>query len=196
MVIKDILIITAAILTVTSCLPYIIDIAKNKTHPNLVTWITWLTVVGISTAAAISDHAYQTAILSGAIVLSDIIIIAMSIRRGVKKYTMFDFVCQALAVIGVVLWRLTGNPATAVALSLVVIYIGALPTWRHAYKLPHEETWQGFAMSAIAGVLTILSLSQYTFVSLALPITTVINGTVIVIIITSRRKLLAQVKAG
>jgi len=193
---KNILIVTAGILSLTSCLPYVIDIAKNKTHPNLVTWITWATVVGISTAAAISDHAYHTAILSGSIFLTDLVIILMSIKRGVKKYTRFDFVCQALAVIGLIIWRLTGNPSTAVAMSLLVIMIGALPTWRHAFNLPNEETWQGFVMGAIAGALTILSLSLYTFVSLALPIITVVNCSIIVVIITGRRRILAGAKGS
>jgi hypothetical protein len=116
----------------------------------------------------------------------------MSIKKGVKKYTKFDFICQALAVIGVLLWRLTGNPSAAVLLSLVVIIIGALPTWRHAYKLPGEETWQGFVMGAVAGALTLLSLSHYTFVALALPISTVLNCSTIAIIITSRRRILEK----
>ncbi|HUD10432.1 MAG TPA: hypothetical protein VMR28_02045 [Candidatus Saccharimonadales bacterium] len=193
---KNILIAVAGILTVLSCLPYVIDIAKNKTHPNLVTWVTWMTVVGISTAAAISEHAYHTAILSGAIVLTDIVIVAMSIKKGVKKYTAFDIVCQALAVIGLILWRVTGNPSTAVALSLLVIVIAALPTWRHAWIKPHEETWEGFAIGAVAGALTILSLSSYSFVALALPIVTVVNCSIIALVITTRRQALIETKVA
>ncbi len=182
------LIAIAGLLTITSCLPYIIDIAKNKTHPNLVSWITWMLVSGINTAAALSDHAIHTAILSGSIVLTDLIIIIMGLKRGVRRYTKFDIICQIIAIIGLVLWLATGNASLAVVSSISVVFIAALPTWRHAYLKPSEETWQGFAMAVIASVLTILSITNYTFVSLAFPVVTVINCSVIVAIILLGRK--------
>jgi hypothetical protein len=172
-----------------SALPYIIDIAKGKTHPNLVTWVTWTLVVCISTAAAISEGALHTAVLSGAIAIGDIFIVIMSVKRGVKKYTGFDIICQIIAFIGLALWLVTGSASLAVALSLVVVAIAALPTWRHAWIKPFEETWQGFAMGSLAGALTLASLTSFTFVDLAFPIVTVINCSLIVVIILSHRRL-------
>lgn len=147
-------------------------------------------VAGINTAAAFNDRALHTAILSGTIVITDLIIIIMGLKRGVKRYTKFDIICQVIALVGLALWIVTGYPALAVLLSISVILIAALPTWRHAYLKPFEETWQGFAMAIVASVLTILSLSSYTFVALAFPVVTVLNCSVIVFIILSRRKAL------
>lgn len=187
---KNSLAVIAAILSVISCVPYVIDIAKGKTHPNLVTWVTWTLVVGISTAAAISDHAIHTAIFTGAITLTDAIIVVMSLKKGVKKYVAFDFVCQALAILGILLWLLTGNPSTAVALSLTVSIIAAMPTWRHAWIAPNEETWQGFAIGGISATLAIISLTALSFVALAFPVVTALNCSIMVSIILSRRKAL------
>lgn len=140
-------------------------------------------VSGINTAAALNDHAIHTAILSGAIVLTDLVIIIMGLKRGVKKYTKFDITCQVIAIIGLVLWLVTGNALLAVVFSISVVLIAALPTWRHAYLMPSEETWQGFAMAVVASVLTILSITNYSFIALAFPIVTVFNCSVIVIVI-------------
>jgi hypothetical protein len=188
MQLKNIIALLAGLISVVSCIPYIIDIAKDKTHPNLVSWGTWLLVSIINTAAAISTGAFHTSILSGAIVLTDAAIVVMGIRRGVKSYTKFDIICQVLAILGVILWLATGNPSLAVLLSLTVILIAALPTWRHAWRLPYEETWQGFGMAIAASTLTLASVEKINFIALAYPISTFVNCSVIVFIILTRRK--------
>jgi len=185
---KDVLAFTAGLLIVASAFPYIIDIAKSKTHPNLVTWITWTLVGGISTLAAISDHATHTAILSGAMTFGNAMILFMGLGKGVKKYTRFDFICQSLALLGLALWIQTGDPSLAVIFSICAVLIAALPTWRHAWLKPFEETWQGFAIAVLAGTLTIFSLNYFTFIALAYPIVTIFNSSVVVSIILRRRQ--------
>jgi hypothetical protein len=187
---KNVLIIVAGILSIISFIPYITDIIKKKTHPNLITWSTWMLVSGINTAAAISDNALHTALLSGASALGDVIIVVLSLKRGVKKYTPFDIVCQVIAAIGIVLWLATGNPSIAVILSLSVIVIAALPTWRHAWLKPSEETWEGFAIAVVAGILTLFSLRSFTLVALAFPIVLIVNCSVMTSIILVRRRLM------
>ena len=162
---KEVLIISAGVISFISALPYIIDTARGKTKPNLVTWFTWTILVAINVSVAVAAGARQTAILSGAVLLADAAILSMGLKRGVKKYTPFDIACQALALVTIALWRLTGSSSIAAILSLSAILIAALPTWRHAWISPFAETWQGFAMAVLAGILTVLSLKNYTFVA-------------------------------
>jgi hypothetical protein len=185
---KEVLIIIAGILSVVSSLPYIIDTAKGKTHPNLVTWFTWTVLVAINVSVAATAGAHQTAIMSGAVLFADLAILGMGIKKGVKKYTAFDALCQALALVGIILWRLTGDPSLATILSLFAFLIAALPTWRHAWVAPFAETWEGFALAVASGILTIFSLSKYTFIALAFPTITIVIGTVMVGIILLRRR--------
>lgn len=185
---QTILAVIAGCLSVISFLPYISDIIKNKTYPNLITWITWMSVALINFIAAFHNHIPHSAVLSGATTLGDGIIVALALKKGVKKYVWFDFLCQSVAVIGVLIWILTDNPNIAVALSMLVILVGALPTWRHAWLKPNEETWEGFAIGAVAGILTLLSLRSISFVAVAFPISLIINCLVTAYIIISRRK--------
>jgi hypothetical protein len=187
------LLILAGLLTPLGYFPYIADTIKNKTHPNLVTWFTWTLIAVINTAAAISTHSTHTAVFSGITTIGNGAILIAALKHGVKKYTLFDFICQALALLGVVLWRLTSSPSLAVLFCVLVIAIAALPTWRHAFLRPFEETWQGFVIGSTSGFVTIASLSSFTFVSVAFPLTASINSALMVCIIVSRRRRMAEV---
>lgn len=180
--------LTASIISLTSALPYIVDTVRGKTHPNVVSWFTWSLVNIISTTAAISTGAWHTAMLTGTIAATCSTIAILGFREGVKRYTSFDVACQVAALLGIVLWRLTKQPDLAVAIAVSINLVAALPTWRHAWIAPFAETWQGFAMGAIASILTLYSIDTYTFISLAAPIGNLFNCAVVVSVILSRRR--------
>jgi hypothetical protein len=100
----------AGIISFASILPYIRDVNKGKTHPNMVSWLTWCILNLINTIAALSTGATQTALLSGASALATGSVTLLALSHGIKKYTVFDIVCQVLALSGIVAWRLTGQP--------------------------------------------------------------------------------------
>lgn len=166
---NDIAFIAAAI-SLVSAIPYIIDTLKSKTHPNLVSWFTWTLLNGINAAAAWSTGAVQTGIFTTAAGLATGAILIVGIKSGVKRYTAFDLTCQGVALLGVVLWQVTNNPNLAVLINLGADFAGFLPTYRHALKAPHAETWQMFAISAASATLTLVSIQHYTFIALAAPL--------------------------
>lgn len=177
----------AAIISFGSILPYIRDVHKGNTHPNMVSWATWCLLNLVNTTAAISTGATQTALLSGASALATGCVTILSLRRGVKKYTTFDIACQATAICGIVIWRLTGQPDLAVLIAVSIDLVAALPTWRHAWLAPFAETWQGFATATACAIVTLFTITNYSIVSLAFPILVVTNCGTITAIILSRR---------
>lgn len=184
---KNLLATTAAIVAILSAIPYIVNVVRGQTKPNLVTWLTWSLLSVVQAVADLSAGAGSTALLALAVTLTNGTIFLLALSRGVRKYTYFDLVCQLLAIVAFALWRLTGNPNVAVSLSSLAIIIAALPTWRHAYIAPFAETWQSFAIGGLAGLLTISSLSHLTYAAVALPIITLINAFVMSGVILSRR---------
>jgi hypothetical protein len=163
--------------------------AKGKSHPNLVTWFTFTLLNGINAAAAWSVGANQTAIFLSAATLATLSITLISLKFGFKRYTKFDMTCQAVAIIGLVLWLLTSNPSVTVAINITLDFIGLLPTLRHAWSNPYKETWQTFVIAMVAGVLTLISIQTYTFISLGAPIYILLADTFTASIIISRRSL-------
>jgi hypothetical protein len=166
---RNILAVIAGLISIIATLPYIRDTLKGKTHPNIVTWLTWGLLSGITAVAALSGGANQTAIFAGALALCNIGIVIAGLRYGVKRYTRFDIVCQILAIVGVVLWRVTNDPALAVLFNIISDLIGALPTYRHIWRKPREETLTTFIVATGSSVLVIISLARFDFISFAYP---------------------------
>jgi hypothetical protein len=167
---KNIYLILAILITIASAIPYIKGILKGKTKPNIVSWITWTLLTGIATVAELAGHEYRTAIFTGTAVIETAIIVVLGLSRGYVKYTRFDYVCQFGAIVGLLLWWLFNSPAAGVIAAVSIDFIGALPTIRHSWNQPGEESWPTFAMGGAGGLLAILALTEHNWTSLTYPI--------------------------
>lgn len=54
--IRDTAAIAGGLLATFSTVPYIIDIIRRRTKPNIVSWFTWTLLTGIALAASIAAH--------------------------------------------------------------------------------------------------------------------------------------------
>ncbi len=138
---KDISAVIAGLLAIAATIPYLIDIVKGRTKPNIVSWTTWTLLLAISTAGAFAAHE-----------------------------TIFN------------------SPSIGIIAALVIDLIGSLPTLKHSWKDPGEETWQTFAIIVGAASLTLLSLESFTIPSLSFPIYLLLINTAIVAIVVYKRK--------
>lgn len=173
-------------------LPYILDSLKGKTKPNLASWSTWTLVNAIVAIAALSaGDAMNTVILAASYLVGSTAILLIAVFKGTRKYTMFDGVCQALALTGVVLWQLADNPNIALLFAILVDAFAMLPTLRHAYFHPWEETWITFAIASFGAFALLAFAESANFASLAFPIEAGIVCGSIAIVTFYRRKRLA-----
>lgn len=157
-------------------MPYILDTLRGKTRPNIVTWATWGTLGAITTFAVLSEHAIQTAIFAGAVTIACYGTALASLRYGFKRYTMLDAICQVLAIIGIILWRMTDQPSLAVLFVIISDLIGAVPTYRHIWLEPHEETLSTFVMYLVAELILLASLSSFRFIAAGYPVYMALNS--------------------
>lgn len=187
---KLMFLVLATATTLVSVVPYILDILKGATRPNLVSWITWTLLTGIATAAEISAHEYVAAVFTGSAMLETLAVVAMGLRHGYVKYTRFDVACQIAAVVGIILWQIFNSPAVGVAAAVTIDLVGALPTFRHAWLAPGEETWQAFALAGLGGAFALGALTAYNWVSLPYAVYIVLVNIVLsaVIIVRARAK--------
>lgn len=181
---KLVFLILAAATMLASIIPYARDVLKGSTKPNIVTWFTWTLLTGIATAAQLAGRQYVAAAFSASAVVETGVILVLGLRRGFVKYSAFDIVCQLSAIVGIILWQIFNSPTIGVVASVVIDFIGSLPTLRHAWLRPYEETWTSFALASLSGVLAILALSAYNWVSLTYALYIVlIDGTVTAVIL-------------
>lgn len=185
---KTAFLVLAAVVTVVAIIPYARDILKGTTKPNIVSWITWTLLTGIATAAEIAAHEYVAAVFTGAAVVETGLIVVLGLRHGYVKYTTFDIVCQIGAVVGIIMWQLFNSPEIGVVASVSVDFIGALPTLRHSWNEPGEETWSTYAISGVGAIFAILALDTYNWVNLPYAVYIVTINAVLALMIISRGK--------
>jgi hypothetical protein len=191
---RTFLIVVASIIPIAGAVPYFIDSLKNKTQPKFATWSTWTLLNIINAAAAFTENALPTAVSSTAGAIATGSIAAIALRNGFTQYTRFDAICQALALIGIPLWLLSSEPASAVIMVIVVSTLAGLPTLRHAWVAPHAETPAAFATGALGSLIILASLEQFTFVAVALPFSILIFDALVVAVIFARRRIVRAPK--
>ncbi len=185
---KNALAIIGAITAILSGLPYMIDVVKGKSKPNIVSWFTWTLLTAVATAAAFAEHAPKAALLTLGSTISTGMVVLLGLKYGTAKLSRFDAFCQGGAIIGLILWLMFNSPAVAIIITMIIDFIAAMPTIRHGWLKPGEETWQTFALSGVAAAFVFASLVTYTFANLAFPIYLFFANSLIVAVIIYRRK--------
>lgn len=167
---KDVALVLSGLLSIIGVIPYCLDIVRHKTKPNLVSWITWSLLTGIAMAAQISAGEYRAAWFTGGATIATGMVVILGLWHGYVKYTEFDVICQMLAVIGIILWQVFDDPLIALYTSVGVDFIAMLPTLRHSWQKPFEETWQTFGIGAVAAMFAFFALESFNQTNLAYPI--------------------------
>lgn len=195
MVVRTALIVLSSILTLSAGVPYLADLLKGKTKPRVVSWVIWSVLTGIATAASFSDHQYASAVLtlseSIETMLVAILGLMISADLAVEKV---DVVCLAGALVGLLLWGVFNSPGIAVVASLCIDLIGSVPTIKHMWQKPFEETWATFLLSAFSGLLTLLAATDPRITEIASPAAILVGNVLFVLIIVSRRKRVMSLK--
>jgi hypothetical protein len=186
---RDFLLLLSALITIGGVAPYILDILKGKTKPNIVSWITWTLLTGLATGALIAAHEYRAAFFTGSAMIETAAVVILGLRYGYVKYTRFDVLCQIAAVVGLIVWQIFNTPLIAVSASVIIDLIGALPTFKHSWYRPFEETWITYAWSGLGAFVALFALESYNWTSLPYPVYIVlVNIFMSVTILAARQK--------
>jgi hypothetical protein len=161
--------ITGATVNFAACLSYVRAILKGEATPNRVSWFLWAVVpliagaaqlragVGISTLVVLSVGAGPACI----------VLASFAARTGSWKLGPFDYVCGACALAALALWAITGEPVTAIVLSILGDFAAALPTLRKAWLEPATENRSTYLIAFVGMILGILSVQEATFAAYA-----------------------------
>ncbi len=186
---KNSISIIAAILAVFAIVPYLIDVVSSRTKPNVVSWFTWTLLLIIATAAAFAAHQPRTALLTLGDTIGTGMTLIFGIKYGVAKFSWFDGFCQIAALIGLALWLIFNSPVVAIIAVIIIDLFASIPTLKHSWQSPEEETWQTFAILIVAAALTLASLANFSIASLSFPIYLLLaNSTVVATVIYRRNK--------
>lgn len=189
-----VLIALSAVLTLVAAIPYMVEIVRGKTKPRIVSWFTWSILTGISCAAAFADGHIATGILLLCATIEVLMIVLLGLKHGDRKFEPLDITCQIAAFVGLGLWLIFNSPAVAVIAAVTIDLIGAIPTLKHAWLKPHEETWIAFGLSGLGGLCTVLVVTDWHVTAVAYPLYIFVVNilTAALILVSPRRKLKGQ----
>lgn len=180
----------AGILTIISVVPYVRDMVKGSTRPNVVSWGIWCLVQAIFAAAQIAEGASLSVVLPIAEVATvGLVVVLGLVGYGYKKYGKLDFICLALALGAIVLWQVTSVPLVAMWMAVAADFIAAIPTLVKAYKDPKSETPLAYFLVVLSAVAAGLSTHIIDLPNLLWPVYIfAINIATVSLILLGRKK--------
>ena len=183
--------IAGSVINFVACLSYVRAILRSEATPNRVTWFLWAFVpliagtaqwrsgVGISTLVVLSVGAGPACVVLASFVGG----------MGSWRLGPFDYVCGACSLAALALWAITGDPVTAIVLSILADAAAALPTIRKAWLEPATENRSAYLIAFVGMVVGILSVREATFSASAFNAYLVAaSGTLVLILFLPRRR--------
>ena len=182
--------ILGSIVNFVACLGYVRAILRREATPNRVTWFLWAFVpligglaqwqsgVGISTLVVLSVGAGPACVVLASLIAG----------TGSWQLGPFDYACGACSLAALALWALTGDPVTAIVLSILGDATAALPTLRKAWLAPATEARSTYLISFVGMVLGIFSVQEATFAAYAFNAYLVVASSTLVLILYWPRK--------
>jgi len=184
---RDFLQIFGPLLGSIAVVPYVYDVIRGRTKPNIVSWSTWALLTGIGTAAIIAGGDFRSSLLPLNSTICTIVVVILAIKFGFAKYTRLDKFCQLGAIVGLLLWFIFDAPLVALVITIIIDLLASIPTYNHAWKAPGEETWETFAIASVGAFLTLLAVKA-SAITMVYPIYLMLLDGGIAIITVYRRK--------
>jgi len=161
----------SGVISIYAFIPYIVDTANKRTHPQRASWLIWSVLGSIAFFSQIYEGAGASLWFAAVQVSGTIIVFVLSIRSGSGTYLKSsDCVILFAAVIGIILWYFTENAAYALAITISISLMGGSVTVIKAFKEPESETMSTWVISLIASVCAIVSVGKVDFILLAYPL--------------------------
>jgi len=181
-------VIVGALIGAAGSVVYLIDTVKGKVKPNRVSFLLWSIAPLIAFFAQIKQGVGLEALMTfstGFLPLT--VFIASFVNKQAEwKLTSFDLICGILSLLGLVLWMITKVGNVAIFFSIVADGLAAVPTIVKAYKYPDTEMAWPWIATVFGVVLTLLTLSTFTFANSGFILYILVVNTVIYTLVQFR----------
>jgi hypothetical protein len=119
--------------------------------------------------------------------------VVLGLKNGDRKFERLDIICLIGAFIGLLVLVIIKSPSLAVIVSIVTDFLGAIPTLKHAWFKPREETWITYAMFEIGSAITLLIADFHFLTAVAYPMYLLVFDSLVTgIILTSPHQRLLE----
>jgi hypothetical protein len=155
---QAILLTLSAVLEIIAPLTYIVSIMRGKSKPHRMTRFILLFVLSLNFFGIVAAKGNLGAVVfSGINVTQATAIFLLSLKRGMGGTNSFDKVCLVVAGIGIVGWKITGNPVAGIWFAVFADFFGYLPAFFKTWKHPHTESAWYYLLGALSAFLSFIA---------------------------------------
>jgi hypothetical protein len=183
--------VLAVILSFVGSGIYIRSILLGKTKPHFYTHFVWAILTFIAFFAQLHDKGGAGSWATGATALTILATAILALKYGTKDITRGDKISLAAALLAIIPWVLTDNPLWSVILITLIDIIAYYPTIRKSWHKPHEEALLSYSIGSVKFFLSVVSLSNFTVVTMLYPVAIIIANIVLISLCLWRRKILS-----
>ncbi|MGO9149696.1 MAG: hypothetical protein ACLP1E_17955 [Acidimicrobiales bacterium] len=160
----------AALIGVLGVLGYIRDTLRGNTFPHRITWFLWALIPLVTLVVQRRAHVGVQAVMTLSYFVTPMAVLVVSFvaRRGSWTITVFDWACGGVCLTAIAVYAATLRGDLAIGLLLTAELFAALPTVRKSWKAPETETWTVFFAGLVGSILTLSTVTHWTFPTYAL----------------------------
>ncbi len=155
--------VISVILALSASIPYVLSTVRGKTKPHQLTWIVFAIMGTILAVSQYLEGARASVLISVAFVISDLVIIALSFKYGVRNTSKYDKLLFTLCLVAIAAWIVTQNNALAI---LLVVLIDILAVSMMLLKIkaqPDSEAVFPWLVASLAWLFGCLALANTEF---------------------------------
>ncbi len=171
---KILLACAAIFLVMLSYLPYLIAIYRGTNRPHMFSWLIWMLVTIVVTAAQLSGGAGPATLITATTCVLCTLITWLAWKQGEKHITRSDWVMLILSLSAIPVWIMTSDPFWSVVIVTGINTAAYYPTFRKAWVKPFEEHILMYAINIPRHMLTLAATQTYSFTNVLYPASVVL----------------------
>lgn len=181
---STIALIISTLLVYGSMFRYIYSILKGKTKPNLVGWLLYQIATICILISSYELGSLPTIMLSLAFAITQLIVIILSFRYGFTRIDRVESIYFGISMVSLIFWAIAshspnlmaflGFTERGVAISVLtantfIEIMGALAIFTKLYRYPETEDSLSWLLGWLAGLVSLLAVTSYTYEDLLYP---------------------------
>lgn len=160
----------AGLLSLYAYIPYIWDTLRGRCQPQRSSWLIWSVPSCVFFFTHVQEGAGASLFFAAVQCICTVIVFLTSLRWGMGSFLRMPDICAlGVALFGIVLWYLTADALTALALAILVGMSGGVMTIIKAYKYPHTESFGPWVIAVLASSLSLVAVGELNWALLAYP---------------------------
>jgi len=150
--------------------PYLRSAVNGTTRPNRASWWIWTVVGGLLCASYRTLGAREAIWVSISYVVGPLLTALVSVRYGEGGWGRLERACLAGAGVTLGLWWISGSPALALFLNVLLDACGAVPTVVKTWRDPASEDLLSWSLFLTGNTLNLLAVPAWTLTGAAYPL--------------------------